>query len=136
MIKRVYEIDGENFASLDEFYDEISKQLIPDAQWGRNLDAFNDILRGGFGTPKKGFILRWKNAPLSRKRLGYAETIRVLQTRLARCHSTNRGQVAQELTTAEAHRGKTVFDWLVDIICIHCDGGSEQGDGVELDLRD
>ena len=47
----LYEIDGKNFSTLEEFYDEISRVLIPGAQWGRNLDAFNDILRGGFGTP-------------------------------------------------------------------------------------
>jgi RNAse (barnase) inhibitor barstar len=45
--KRVYEIDGTDFTSLEGFYDAISKELIPSAVWGRNLDAFNDILRGG-----------------------------------------------------------------------------------------
>jgi Barstar (barnase inhibitor) len=102
--------------------------------WGRNLDAFNDILRGRFGTPEEGFILRWRNSRISRERLGYAETIRVLQARLIRCDSANRRRVAEELATAEAHRGRTVFEWLVDIIGVHCDGGSEQEDGVELDL--
>lgn len=132
--KRVYEINGKDFASLDEFYDEISKKLVPNAVWGRNLDAFNDILRGGFGTPNGGFILRWRNSRISRERLGYEETIRVLQLRLRRCHPTNRDRAAQELATAEAHQGETVFDWLVGIISMHWDGGSEQEDGVELDL--
>lgn len=72
MAKRVYEIDGERFSTLDGFYDEISRVLIPGAWWGRNLDAFNDILRGGFGTPDEGFVLRWRNADLSRERLGPA----------------------------------------------------------------
>ena len=39
--KQVYEIDGAGFASLEGFFDEISKKLIPNAKWGRNLDAFN-----------------------------------------------------------------------------------------------
>jgi RNAse (barnase) inhibitor barstar len=60
-MRRTYVIDGERFATLEEFYDEISRVLIPDACWGRNLDAFNDILRGGFGTPEEGFILRWQH---------------------------------------------------------------------------
>jgi RNAse (barnase) inhibitor barstar len=132
--RRVYEIDGTDFASLEDFFDEISRKLIPDASWGRNLDAFNDVLRGGFGTPKDGFVLRWKNSQISRERLGYAETIRQLQSRLARCHATNRYGVAEDLAAAEAHRGETVFDWLVDIVHIHCAGGPEQEDGVELDL--
>jgi len=132
--KEVYEIDGAEFASLDEFFDEISKKLIPNAKWGRNLDAFNDVLRGGFGTPQEGFVLRWKNSQISRERLGYAETIRQLQRRLARCHPTNRYGAAQDLAAAEAHRGETVFDWLIDIVKIHCAGGAEQEDGIELDL--
>ena len=52
--KLVYEIDGLEFHTLEEFYDVVSRVLIPNAYWGRNLDAFNDILRGGFGTPEGG----------------------------------------------------------------------------------
>jgi len=51
---KVFVIDGFQFSTLDGFFDEISRKLIPGAQWGRNLDAFNDILRGGFGTPEEG----------------------------------------------------------------------------------
>ncbi len=133
--KRAYEIDGEEFSTLEAFYDQISSKLIPNARWGRNLDAFNDILRGGFGTPSGGFILRWKNSQVSRERLGYEETVRQLRARMLRCHSTARSRVAQELSGAEKHQGETVFDWLVGIIRIHCAGGTEQEDGVELELR-
>ena len=74
--KKVYEIDGAAFATLEEFYDEISRKVIPNAAWGRNLNAFNDILRGGFGTPDGGFVIRWNNSDLPCKRLGYPETVR------------------------------------------------------------
>jgi len=37
--KQVYEIDGVSFSTLEEFYDEVSRALIPDADWGHNLDA-------------------------------------------------------------------------------------------------
>jgi len=123
--KRVFEIDGADFDSLEGFYDVISETLIPNANWGRNLDAFNDILRGGFGTPDEGFVLRWKNSSISQQRLGYAETVRQLQLRLNRCHPSNRQHVREQLTYAETQRGGTVFDWLVDIIQVHCVGGSE-----------
>ena len=65
-----YRIDGERFSTLEEFYEEISSVLIPGAGWGHILDAFNDILRGGFGTPEEGFILIWQNAQVSQKCLG------------------------------------------------------------------
>lgn len=66
---RSFEIDGARFDNLDGFYDEVSRVLVPGVFWGRNLDAFNDILRCGFGTPEDGFTLRWANHELSRERL-------------------------------------------------------------------
>lgn len=76
MSKFIYEIDGASFSTLEEFYDVVTNSLIPGAVRGRNLDAFNDILRGGFGTPDGGFVLMWRNSALSRERLGYSETVR------------------------------------------------------------
>jgi hypothetical protein len=35
---------------------------------------------------------------------------------LARAHPSNKPAVDAELADARAHRGPTVFDWLVDII--------------------
>lgn len=93
MAKAQYEIDGRDFATLEEFYGVVSRVLIPGTMWGHNLDAFNDILRGGFGTPEGGFILRWKNSMVSRERLGYPETVRQLDRRLSRCHQSNRQSV-------------------------------------------
>jgi RNAse (barnase) inhibitor barstar len=134
MAKAVYEIDGDDFTTLEEFYDVISRVLIPGADWGRNLNAFNDILRGGFGTPEDGLLLRWANSALSRERLGYPETVRQLQRRLSRCHPSNRQSVGEDLERARRGIGPTVFDWLVEIIQVHCAGGEEAEDGVELIL--
>src|ERR1041384_5371258 len=103
---QVFTIDGAKFHTLEEFYDEISSILIPGSEWGRNLDAFNDILRGGFGTPKGGFTISWRNAALSQRRLGYDETIRQLEKRLQRCHPTNREAVQQLLAKAKEHQGE------------------------------
>ena len=99
-----YEIDGKDFATLEEFYDEISRVLIPDAWWGRNLDAFNDILRGGFGTPEGSFTLRWLNHDVSQRRLGYDETVRQLEMRLQRCHPSNRQSVAADRVRGHRER--------------------------------
>jgi RNAse (barnase) inhibitor barstar len=135
MEKVVYEIDGKSFSTLEGFYDEVSKVLIPGADWGRNFDAFNDILRGGFGTPENGFVIRWKNSEISRKRLGYRETIRVLKRSLSRCDSTSREYLSGEMQKAKAQIGSTVFDWICEIILKHCPGGEEAEDGVELVLH-
>ncbi|HWI51288.1 MAG TPA: barstar family protein [Symbiobacteriaceae bacterium] len=132
MKKAVYELDGANFSTLEEFYAEVSRVLIPGADWGHNLDAFNDILRGGFGTPAGGFVLRWKNADISRQRLGYPETVRQLELRLGQCHPANGTWVTAEVLDARNGVGPTVFDWLIEIISNHCVGGREAMDGVEL----
>ena len=131
---KTYEIDGEHFSTLEAFYDEISRVVVPGASWGRNLDAFNDILRGGFGTPDEGFVLRWKNHDVSRQRLAYPETVRQLENRLERCHPTNRASVRDALDRARAGQGPTVFDWLVETLAAHGPGGEEAEDSVQLDL--
>ncbi len=123
----VYEIDGANFSTLEEFYDEVSRVLIPGAVWGKNLDALNDVLHGGFGTPEDGFELRWVNHELSRERLGYPETVRQLHLKLERCHPTTRDQVRVERDRAESGVGPTVFDWLVEIIDGHPTGFPSRG---------
>jgi RNAse (barnase) inhibitor barstar len=121
MNKQIYEIDGSNFSTLDEFWEEISGKLIPGADWGRNLDAFNDILRGGFGTPENGFVLIWENSALSRQRLSFSETAKILEKRLLRCHPSNIETVKRDLDRAKKHHGQTAFDWLVEIIQGHKD---------------
>ncbi len=128
-------IDGEHFSTLDEFFRHFQEQALDGACWGSNLDSFHDVLRGGFGTPEDGFLLIWKNHLLSRSRLGYAETQRVLRRRLTTCHPANDERVQAELALAQQHQGETVFDWLVEIISIHAPGGPEQEDGVELLLQ-
>jgi RNAse (barnase) inhibitor barstar len=119
---------------LEEFYDEIDRVFAPDIAWGRNLDAFEDLLRGGFGMPDNGFILRWENADLSRQSLSYAETIRQLQMRLRTCNVDFRPIVLEQLAAAQKSQGPTVFDWLVEIIRQHGDGGEEATDGIELQV--
>jgi RNAse (barnase) inhibitor barstar len=130
----VLELDGARFATLEEFYEEVGRVLVPGVEWGKNLDAFNDILRGGFGAPTGGFMLRWKNHRLSRVRLGYAETVRQLESRLLQGHPSNHADVSAKLAEATAQRGTTVFDWLCEIIRDHGRGGRQAGDGVELVL--
>jgi hypothetical protein len=133
--KPTLHIDGIEFSTLEGFFDQVSSRIIPDATWGRNLDAFNDILRGGFGTPEGGFVLYWNNHDVSKRRLGYEETVRQLRKRLTRCHPSNVPSVESQLAAALRHEGSTVFDWLVEIIRVHCTGGEEQEDGIELILQ-
>ena len=129
-----YVLDGSRIGSLEQFYDEIGRVLIPDSEWGRNLDAFDDILWGGFGTPEEGFIIRWSQSALSKESLGYPETVRRLEVRLDCCHPSHCESVARQLADASQGVGPTVFDWLVEIIQRHGPDGDEGGNNVHLRL--
>lgn len=139
------EAGGRDIRDLQEAYNglnnvrqaleaEIGAQLGT-APWGRNFDAFNDVLRGGFGTPERGFVLLWTNSERSREALGYEATVRWLEQKLPRCHPTNVPQVEADLEAARRREGQTLFDILVEIIRTHGPGREEEEDGVELQLR-
>jgi RNAse (barnase) inhibitor barstar len=131
----VFLIDGNNFSTLEEFFDEVERVLVSSRSWGRNLDAFNDVLRGGFGTPEGGFVLKWRHSERSRHHLGYDETIRQLQLRLKTSHPASRAAIMHDLQLATNRTGPTVFDWITTIIREHGPGGSEARDGVQLVLE-
>jgi RNAse (barnase) inhibitor barstar len=63
-------IDGNNFETLKEFYSEADKVLTKGLSWdtGHNLNAFNDLLRGGFGIHdyEEPIKLIWKNSTKSK----------------------------------------------------------------------
>jgi RNAse (barnase) inhibitor barstar len=115
----VVEIDGGSFAALEEFFDEVSRKFRRDAPWGRNLDAFDDLLDDALGDPDCGLILVWRDSAVSRNRLGYPETIRYLEQKLLRCHAANRDAVRAELDRARLSAGLTLFDRLVGLIMGH-----------------
>lgn len=145
MDKPIYVIDGDHFSDLEGFYDEVEKYLIPDVEWGRNLDSFNDILRGGVGLPRT-FILIWKNSEKSRLTLGFEETVKFWQEVKERSirtdlmierkrHPENKdvkdailiekilekdkvwlAKLDEKINLARQGQGTTVFDWLLDMI--------------------
>ncbi|MER6201334.1 barstar family protein [Streptomyces sp. NPDC001586] len=113
----IYVLDGTRIHTLEDFWLVMGEAVNgPGGYFGRNLDAFNDCLRGGYGTPDDGdFVVEWHDHADSRRALGYAETARQLEIRLRRCHPTNRPSVAEQLAAARAGEGPTVFDWLIEI---------------------
>lgn len=128
-------IDGARFTTLDGFFDEFQRRALKGDAWGRNLDAFNDVLRGGLGTPHGGFVLVWRHHALSRRCLGHAETARQLRRMLATCDPHNVTAIRRDIAAALSQHGSTVYDWLLDVIRAHCPGGAEAADGIELLLR-
>ncbi|WP_225727389.1 MULTISPECIES: barstar family protein [unclassified Nocardia] len=132
--KPVLVIDGSAFDDFEGFAREFSK-LLDDYVWRGNLDAFNDILRGGFGTPEDGFVLQWLHSERSREALGWAATIARLGQVATTCHPDNREHFAARIAAARRREGRTLFDEVVAIIRDHGPGGQQQADGVDLELR-
>jgi Barstar (barnase inhibitor) len=126
-------LDGTSFDDLAGFFTAITRTLGVTG-WGRNLDAFNDILRGGFGTPEEGFILRWAGSAISAQRLGWPETIRFIESKLTTCHPANIPSVEADLAAAQRGQGQTLFDIITSIIRAHGPGGIEAEDNVHLIL--
>lgn len=130
-------IDGSKFDDFDGFVGHFSESVLQGAwAWNGSLDAFNDILRGGFGTPDPPWTLRWLHAARSREALGHAAEARWLEERLLRCHPTNVEGFRARRDEALAGRGPTLFDQLVAIVAVHGAGGAEAEDQVTLELID
>jgi hypothetical protein len=127
-------IDGAAFSDFEGFQQHFSA-LLDDHRWGGSLDALNDILRGGFGTPDEAWVLRWLNSDLSRAALGYEGTLKRLQAIHGTCHPTNRSDVRQRIEMARRREGPTLFDEIVEIIRGHGPRQQAQHDGVFLELR-
>ncbi|MCB0961786.1 MAG: hypothetical protein KDA98_00510 [Acidimicrobiales bacterium] len=136
----VVELMGDRVDDFESFVKEVNRSLVPQYEeivghpWNGDLDAFNDILRGGFGTPEDGFVIRFVDADRFRRALGWPETIRWLEAKLDSCHGTNRDRVQAELDAARCHEGETLFDIILAIIWDHGPGGSEPTDLVHAVL--
>ncbi len=85
---------------MAEFSDEIARALHMTYDWTLNLDGFNDVLRGGFGTPEGGFIIVWKNAELSKRGLGSKLFETLVEIIRAHCAGGDEGQDDLELVLA------------------------------------
>lgn len=120
-------IDGARFSTIDGFYDEMERLLTKALDWkpGHNLDAFNDLLRGGFGIHGYGqpVAIRWVNWEKSRRDLGYPETQRYWTRALERCHPSNRDWVREQAEAACRGEGETLFDIIKGIILDTDDSG-------------
>lgn len=71
---KTFILDGNNFSDMEGFYSEIDKLLTKNLEWktGHNLNAFNDLLRGGFNVHEynEPITIQWINYGKSKKDLG------------------------------------------------------------------
>lgn len=120
MSPKTFIINGNNFSDLQGFYDEVVNVLTKNFtdKFGRNMNAFDDILLGGFCKfeYQEKIIFIWKNAKKSQKDLGWPETIKYIENKLKRCNSRNLKSIENDLKLAKEGKGQTLFEIIVDKI--------------------
>ncbi len=116
-------INGSAIHDIPSFYREINRVFMTGEDWqiGQSLDAFDDLLHGGFGVLKNagkvGII--WQDMPASREALGYDTTRAYYQSKLAPGSPFNRQLFLDKLRELEAGTGQTYFDIVLEIIAGH-----------------
>lgn len=122
MVKQI-EIEGNAINDIASFYAEINRVMMVGESWmiGQSLDAFNDLLYGGYGTLQgaQSVELVWNNIAHSRESLGY-QTTRVYYLEKLRPGSPYNKQLFEEkLLSLESGFGETYFDSILAILAEH-----------------
>lgn len=123
MDKQIIIIDGDNFADLESFYEEIDRVLTKNLDWqtGHNLDAFNDLLRGGFGVYEyeEPIKLIWRGISKSKKYLGFEATEKWYNQKIAENKTENQHYFRDKLKELTENNGQTLLDIILEIILKH-----------------
>jgi RNAse (barnase) inhibitor barstar len=116
-------LEGKNIYDIPSFYREINQVFMQNEDWelGESLDAFNDLLFGGFGLLKDlpHIQLIWNNADLSSQALDYDTTKVYYLKKIEPGSPYNRIHFEQKLSELEAGNGQTYFQIILEIISDH-----------------
>ena len=120
MEKPIYRINGNHctdFIALISEFDRVFGEEWGNESWRGNLDAFNDLL----DWPSEGapYVLIWSDSAAARRHLGHQAMAAWLRNKLSECQPGAGLTWKQELQSAESGQGRTLFDWLVEIIRDH-----------------
>lgn len=122
MIKEIV-INGLHIHDIASFYEEINRVFMSNEDWkiGQSLDAFNDLLYGGFGAMENGESVKfiWENAENMKKALGYEVTKTYYEDKLKPDASFNSDYFREKLIALESGSGETYFDLLRSVVKTH-----------------
>ena len=113
---RVVQIDGRDFRTLDEFFEVIGAALIPGERWGKDLTAFNDMLRRPLAHDREPYVLVWRRSNLSRRRLNHGAAAQHWRDVVQVGGRKPTAWQAEQLAWLERCEGPTAFDWVVEVI--------------------
>ncbi len=116
-------IEGNNIVDIPSFYREINRVFMHGENWeiGQSLDAFNDMLYGGFGIIQGSDTIRfiWKNFKKNKMDLGFETTKAFYIEKLQTPSRFNTDLIRKWLDALEKGMGKTFFEIVIDIIESH-----------------
>ncbi|WP_109700203.1 barstar family protein [Chitinophaga deserti] len=122
-MEKLVTIDGSRITDIPSFYAEINRVFMSGEDWqlGNSLDAFNDLLYGGFGLLQinEPVVLFWQHMEQSRAALGYAVTKRFYEDKLLTDSPYDKDLARDKLAALESGTGQTYFDILLEIIAEH-----------------
>ncbi|MBD2753898.1 barstar family protein [Spirosoma validum] len=122
MVKQI-EIEGNAINDIASFYAEINRVLMVGESWliGHSLDAFDDLLYGGYGVLQgaESVELVWQHMDHSRKALGYQTTRAYYLDKLRPGSPYNKKLFTEKLEALESGRGETYFDSIMSILAEH-----------------
>lgn len=118
----VHTIEGGAIDDIASFYAEINRVFMAGENWrlGQSLDAFNDLLFGGFGAIESGEAtsIVWRDIEHSRAALGIEATREFYRAKLGN-PQYNQALAQAGLDALEAGTGQTYFEMIVEIIAQH-----------------
>jgi len=122
MVKQI-EIQGSAVNDIASFYEEINRVFMEGEDWtiGQNLDAFNDLLVGGYGALQgaQSVDLVWYDMDHSQQALGHQTTRAYYLDKLRPGSPYNKKLFEEKLAALESGRGETYFDTILAILSEH-----------------
>ncbi len=116
-------IRGRYIRDIPSFYAEVNRVFMADEGWklGESLDAFNDLLFGGYGAiaGSDPVEIVWEDIEASRAALGIETTRTYLTAKLRQPELYSVSVIQQQLDQLEKSDGSTYFDTILDIIRDH-----------------
>lgn len=116
-------IEGKHITDIETFYKEINRVFMQNEDWdiSQSLDAFNDLLYGGFGEIKGNEPLQliWKNFEENKNQLGFNATKSFYEGKLKAPETYNIDFVREKIKELESGKGLTYFEIILEIISDH-----------------
>jgi len=116
-------LDGNRIHDIPSFYDEVNRVFMQEVGFtlGPSLDAFNDVLHGGYGAIRgnEPICLKWLHFEKNKEDLGVAATIAFYRAKLEQPETFNPEWARKKVDELECGEGQTYIDMLLEIIGEH-----------------